>query len=62
MRKWIKSLNWGAFVIILVGSVIAALANRNEPFATNLKSAIYLGLIFGTIFGLIIAIITRDEN
>lgn len=58
MLNKIKKWNWGGFFAILCVAEIGALSNKSIPTITE---ALIVGLIFGILMGLPIAIITKDE-
>lgn len=59
MKKFLKSLNWRGFFVILLVGIIAGLSNKSIE---NTFNAFLFGASAGTIMGLIIAIISREEN
>jgi len=58
MRK-IKKWNWTLFVVVLCIFEISALTNTS---ITNTSAALLFGLIAAVLFGLPMAILTKDDN
>jgi hypothetical protein len=54
MKNW----NWSIYVVILLVSICGSLSNKNYD---NVHDAIICAFIFGNLFGLPFAWITKDE-
>lgn len=56
MKKFLKSLNWHAFIAVLCIGILGGLSNNNIE---NTLHAFLFGVVIGSITGLIFAIVTR---
>lgn len=58
MINKIKKWNWSIYIFILCICILGSLSNKNYE---NLFHAFIFGLIFGNVFGLFMAILTRED-
>ena len=55
----IKKWNWSGFIFVMLICLMGAMSNKN---CKTIGEAFILGIIGGVLFGLPIAIITKDKN
>lgn len=55
MKKW----NWSGFVVTMLICLMGAMGNKS---CKSLGDAFLLGIIGGVVFGLPIAILTKDQE
>lgn len=58
MFRYLKKWNWTLFFVIMLTALIGAMGNKS---AKTLEEAFLLGIIGGTILGIPLAWITKDN-